>query len=255
MRPAPTRRHVPAWRWVAPLFLAVVAALGLWVAYGSDWWVVRAVEVEVVAPETTKPWAERIAQPREVQQVSGLRVGDRVATLDRAEAGEKVAALPGVQEVGVGRGLSGTVPVSVTLDEVVAVCEVKGALWLLAPDGSVVLERPVAQGLVEAEGLPVVELAPGVPDSQAGEALSQALPTLALLSDDVRGTVRTYLASESGLSTEIPDSHVVQWGRVTDREDLAEREASVRAILERQPPAPGSVIDASQRGSIVVHGG
>lgn len=239
------------------LLAALLVAGAAWVAYGSTWWVVRSVDVRVESPEATAPWSEQVADPAQVQRASGIRLGDRVATLPREEARQQLEDLPGVARAEVGRGLTGSVVLELHLEEAVAVQAAGGERKVLAANGEVIttLEGADAAGDGDGEGLPELQLAEGVPGGQADRAVARAVGTLALLSDETRREVREYRASESGLTTLLPDSRVVQWGHVTDAQDLDERERSVRAILSEQPPAPGATIDATRSGSVVVHEG
>lgn len=260
VRPEPGARR-PGARWGAGALIVVLLALGAaWVAFGSQWWVVRSVDVRVEAPPSTAPWSEQVADPAQVQRVSGIRVGDRVATLPRSEARERLEEVPGVAVADVGRGLTGTVVLELRLEEAVATRARGDEQEVLAASGEVITTVPdgAAPGGDEAgdtPALPELQLADGVPEGQADRAVSRAVGTLAVMSDEMRQEVREYRASESGLATLLPDSRVVHWGHVTDEADLRERERSVRAILTEQPPAPGATLDATQRGAVVVHEG
>ncbi|WP_083323518.1 MULTISPECIES: cell division protein FtsQ/DivIB [Kytococcus] len=251
VRPEPgARQRSPLW-WVVPLVLAVLLALGAWVAYGSGWWVVREVRVQVDAPQSTAPWAEEVASAQEVQRASGLRSGDRVVDLPRERAQRSVEELPGVDSAEVGRGLTGTVRITVHLEEAVARTSSGGDQVVLDADGREIA-RLSGDGGEDAAALPEVVPAPGVPAGERAEALARSLPTLHLLSGETRDQVREYRVAPEGLSTVLHDSYLVRWGHVTDAADLATREKAVRALLAEQPPAPGATLDATAAGSVVV---
>lgn len=254
VRPAPGQATRSAWWWVVPLVLVLLLVAGVWAARFSDLWVVRSVQVRTEAPASTQALKDRLAPPAEVQRASGLRVGDRVATLPRAEVAERVEALPGVEAAEVSRGWAGTVVVDVTLQEAVATHVVDGRRRVLAADGSTLIDLRVDQQVGPEGGDPVPELtvARGVPAGERDAALTAALPTVANLSPQMRERVREYRISEAGLATVVEDSHLVLWGTVPDEADLREREASVSTLLSEQPPTPGATVDASQQGSLVV---
>ncbi|WP_462417331.1 cell division protein FtsQ/DivIB [Kytococcus sp. Marseille-QA3725] len=252
VRPEPgTRQRSPLW-WVAPLLAVLLGLAGAWVAYGSGWWVVRSVDVQVESPGATEPWADEVADPAAVQRASGIRVGDRVATLRPEEAREGVEALPGVASAEVGRGLTGSVDLRVELEEAVARYDTGSGQEVLGASGEPITSLPADASGKGVDRLPEIELAGGLKGGKADRALARAVPTLALLSDGVQEEVRTYRATSAGLETELPDSRVVRWGHVTEAGDMRERESAVEAILAEQPPSAGATLDARQKGAVVV---
>lgn len=240
-------RGARRWWWVLPLLLAVLVAGGLWLAHRTDLWTVRAVEVEVEAPEGAAGWREQLASPKKVREQAGIGLGDRVVELDPGAAKRRLEELPGVRSAEVGRGWSRTVEVRVVLSEPVAQVEHDGAWRVLDVSGRRIIDLDE-----RAAGTPVIEPAPGLPEREYRSALRRALPALRALSGETREQVREFRVSESGLITLLPDSHVVIWGDGVDADAVREQEKSVRAVLEEQPPGPGATLDASQPGQVVV---
>lgn len=155
-----------------------------------------------------------------VLDVAGITVGDRLAGLDLQAAGERVAALPWVQEVRLRRGVDGVVTVDVRERTPVAAL-VAGAVTLLVDPAGRVLgpatSAPDVGGLVVLEG---VEAPPpgAYVDAGAADALA--------LAEAVASTVPGAVAS---VRTEGLTATLVQGGEVRFG-DATQLDAKVRSL-------------------------
>jgi cell division protein FtsQ len=151
--------------------------------------------------------------------------------VDVAAVHRRVAALPPVRQVEVGRDLPGTVVIRVTERTPVAVVEQPGGQWLI--DASGVVYAPAAE---RPAGLTLLKIpAPGAGDPTTRAALTvlRALPAgllqvLAALTADAPARVRL----------ELTDGRTIVWG------DSSENEAKVRVALVLLA-RPGKTIDVS----------
>ncbi|QJY49531.1 cell division protein FtsQ/DivIB [Pseudonocardia broussonetiae] len=174
-----------------------------------------------------------VAVPQdEVLAAAAVVVGQPLAGVDTAGIAERVAQLPGIGSVEVGRSWPHTVTVAITERTAVAVAR--------TPQGP----RPVdAAGVVYpapvAPGLPQLTFGAVGPDDPSTRA---ALDVLAALPEDVRAQVLTVDVSVGGgvpqVTLGLTDDRQVRWGPVEE----SARKAGVLVPLLTQP---GRVYDVA----------
>jgi cell division protein FtsQ len=167
----------------------------------------------------------------EVRAAAGVPRGTPLARVDVGAVHRRVAALPPVREVRVGRDLPGTVVIRISERTPVAVVERPGGLWMI--DASGVVYTPVA---AHPPGLVLLK----IPSPAAGDATTRAaltvlralppalLEPLAALAADAPARVRL----------ELTDGRTIVWG------DSSENEAKARVALVLLT-RPGRTIDVS----------
>lgn len=168
----------------------------------------------------------------EVLAAAAVVPGQPLAGVDTAGIAERVAQLPGIRSVEVGRSWPHTVTVAITERTAVAVAR--------TPQGA----RPVdATGVVYpapvAPGLPQLTFGAVGPDDPSTRA---ALDVLAALPEDVRAQVLTVDVSVSGgvpqVTLGLSDDRQVRWGP-------AEESARKAGVLVPLLTQPGRVYDVA----------
>jgi cell division protein FtsQ len=154
-----------------------------------------------------------------VLEQTGISVGDRLAGLDLHAAGERVTALPWVQEVQLTRGVDGVVTVDVQERTPVAAVASGGEALLVDAAGRVLgpaSSAPDVGGLVVLEG--VAAPAPGAYLDGAADALA--------LAEAVAGTVPGAVATvrADGLTATLVQGGEVRFG------DATQLDAKVRSL-------------------------
>jgi cell division protein FtsQ len=215
------------------LVLAVVA--GFAVALRSPLLDVDAVSVQ---------GAEHTPTDHVLEQ-AGIATGDQLMDVDLRAAGERVAALPWVDEVRLHRGLDGTVDVAITERTPVALVGRGPSAVLVDAEGQAVAiasdEPELAASLVRFGG-PEAAVAPGerLPDGTA-EALAlasrlAATPGLGMelvLGDEVTGMLESGIEVRFGEATQV-DAKVRSLRTVLDQVDL-----TCAAVIDvRSPGSP-----------------
>lgn len=151
---------------------------------------------------------------------AGISVGDRLAGLDLHTAGERVAALPWVQEAQLTRGVDGIVTVDVMeRTPVAAVASGEGSL-LVDAEGRVLgpaSSAPDIGGLVVLEGVE----APG-PGAYLGAGAADALALAEAVTGTVPGAVAAVRAD--GLTATLVQGGEVRFG------DATQLDAKVRSL-------------------------
>ena len=214
------RRRVAA---VAVLVLLGLLGLGVrQVVWGSGLFAVEGVRVTglSVVPEV------------DVLAAAALTPGGPLAAVDTAGIASRVAAVPGVAAVEVGRSWPGTVTVAVTERVPVAVTD--------TPEGPLPVDaRGVVYRAAVPPGLPRLLFRTAGPDDPATAA---ALAVLAVLPDAVRGQVLTADVTGGGsvpqVALGLTDDRQVRFGTV----ERAAEKASVLVVLLTQE---GRVYDVS----------
>jgi cell division protein FtsQ len=221
--------------------LAVVAA-GFAVALRSPLLDVDAVEVQ---------GAERTGAATVMEQ-AGLATGDQLMDVDLRAAGERVAALPWVDEVQLHRGLDGTVSVAVTERIPVALVGTGDGAVLVDAEGRALArgsQLPDVAAEVVRFDLPGVAVAPGdrlpaeTSDALALAARLAATPGLGmelLLDDEVVGRLESGIEVRFGAATRV-DAKVRSLRTVLDQVDL-----TCAAVIDVR--APGSPVLTREEG-------
>jgi cell division protein FtsQ len=222
--------------------LLVAVAVGFAVALRSPLLDVDAVEVR---------GAEHIPRAVVVEQ-AGIRRGDQLIDVDLHAAGERVAALPWVDEVHLHRGVDGTVAVTITERTPVAVVGDGGAAVLVDAEGRAVAlasdDPEVAATVVHVSGLESA-VAPGdfLPAS-AHDALAlasrlAATPGLGMqlaVGDDIVGRLESGIEVRFGSAAQI-DAKVRSLRTVLEQVDL-----TCAAMIDVR--APGTPVLTREEG-------
>lgn len=211
---------------VAAPWLMAAAVVVLVGTAGLVVWFTPALSVDAV-----RVVGAELLSADEVRAAAGIRRGTPLARVDVDAVDRRVAALPPVREVRVGRDLPGTIVIRIAERTAAAVVEQSGGLWLI--DAAGVVYAPVA---ARPSGLVLLKLpgpAPGDATTRAALTVLRALPPalleqLAALAADAPARVRL----------ELTDGRVIVWG------DSSENEAKVRVALVLLT-RPGRTIDVS----------
>ena len=211
---------------VAVPWLVAAAAVVLVGAAGVVVWFTPALSVD-----TVRVVGADLVTPDEVRAAAGIGRGTPLARVDVDAVRRRVAALPPVWRVRVGRDLPGTVEIRVTERTPAAVVERPDGLWMI--DAAGVVYAPAAPRPPGLVLLRIPAPAAGDPTTRAALTVLRALPPallepLAALAADAPARVRLELA----------DGRTIIWG------DASENEAKVRVavvLLTR----PGKTIDVS----------
>jgi len=211
---------------VAVPWLVAAAVVVLIGAAGVVVWFTPALSVD-----TVRVVGADLVTPDEDRAAAGIRRGTPLARVDVGAVHRRVAALPPVRRVRVGRDLPGTVEIRVTERTPAAVIERPGGLWMI--DAAGVVYAPTA---TRPAGLALLRIpSPGTGDATTRAALTvlRALPPallqpLAVLAADAPARVRL----------ELSDGRTIIWG------DSSENEAKARVALVLLA-RPGKTIDVS----------
>jgi cell division protein FtsQ len=211
---------------VAVPWLVAAAAVVLIGAAGVVVWFTPALSVD-----TVRVVGADLVTPDEVRAAAGIRRGTPLARVDVDAVHRRVAALPPVRRVRVGRDLPGTVEIRVTERTPAAVVERPGGLWMI--DASGVVYAPTA---ARPAGLALLK----IPSPGAGDATTRAaLTVLRALPPALLQPLTALVAdAPARVRLELSDGRTIIWG------DSSENEAKVRVALVLLA-RPGKTIDVS----------
>lgn len=220
---------------VAAPWLVAAAVVVLIGAVAAVVWFTPALSVDSV-----RVVGAALVTPDEVRAAAGIRPGTPLARVDVTAVDRRVAALPPVRRVRVGRDLPGTVVIRITERTAAAVVERPDGLWLI--DASGVVYAPSGSATRPA-GLALLKIpapAAGDPTTRAALTVLRALPPqllapLAALAADAPARVRL----------ELTDGRTIVWG------DSSENEEKVRVALVLLT-RPGKTIDVSAPGLVTI---
>jgi cell division protein FtsQ len=217
------RRRIDAARpWAIGAGVLVVAAILLWVVYGTAVFGVRQVSVVGTGFLT----------PAQVQQAAAVPMRKPLARVDLDEVRSRVQALAPVDRAVVSRGWPGTIKIEVIERTPVAAVPRGTGQWVLI-DGQGVAYRTVTQ---MPAGLPVAQLAapgPGDPNTRS------ALTVLGALTEDLRDQlVGITVRAPAQISLQLRNDRTVVWGDDTD----SPKKAQVATVLLKRK---GDTIDVS----------
>ena len=173
----------------------------------------------------------------QVRAAAAVPDGRPLARVDTGVVADHVRALPGVERVAVARSWPGTLRITITERQGVAVVKRAGAYWLVAPDG-VVFQRVPAR-----PKLPLLDLAdvgPDSPPARAALAAVTALPPRLLA-----GVATVRAATPEQVTLTLTDGRTVFWG---GGEDSAAKASVLGALLTR----PGRHYDVSTPSVVTV---
>ncbi|GIJ58408.1 cell division protein FtsQ/DivIB [Virgisporangium aurantiacum] len=230
---ARARRH--RLRRAAPLLTAAVVVGLVGIGAAVVWF------TPVVAVEEVRVTGASLVSVDAVRAAAAVPVGRSLARVDVGAVHRRVAALPPVGHVSVGRELPGTVTIRVTERTPAAVVERSGSdpgLWLIDASGVV-----YAKAESRPAGLALVRIpAPSRDDPTTRAALTvlRALPPellrpMAVLAADAPARIRL----------ELTDGRTVIWGDATEN---AEKVRVVLVLLTK----PGRTIDVSAPSLVTV---
>ena len=211
---------------VAAPWLVAAAVLVLVGAGGLVVWFTPALSVDAV-----RVVGAELVSADEVVAAAGIRRGTPLARVDVDAVDRRVAALPPVREVRVGRDLPGTVVIRIAERNPAAVVEQPGGPWLI--DATGVVYAPVAE---RPPGLVLLK----IPAPAAGDATTRAaLTVLRALPPALREPLAALAAdAPARVRLELTDGRTIVWG------DSSENEAKVRVALVLLT-RPGKTIDVS----------
>jgi cell division protein FtsQ len=217
------RRRIDAARpWAIGAGVLVVAAILLWIVYGTAVLGVRQVSVVGTGFLT----------PAQVQQAAAVPMRRPLARVDLDEVRSRVQALAPVDRAVVSRGWPGTIKIEVIERTPVAAVPRGTGQWVLI-DGQGVAYRTVTQ---MPAGLPVAQLAaPGPGDLNTRSALT----VLGALTEDLRDQlVGITVRAPAQISLQLRNDRTVVWGDDTD----SPKKAQVATVLLKRK---GDTIDVS----------
>jgi cell division protein FtsQ len=217
------RRRIDAARpWAIGAGVLVVAAILLWIVYGTAVLGVRQVSVVGTGFLT----------PAQVQQAAAVPMRKPLARVDLDEVRSRVQALAPVDRAVVSRGWPGTIKIEVIERTPVAAVPHGAGQWVLI-DGQGVAYRTVTQ---MPAGLPVAQLAaPGPGDLNTRSALT----VLGALTEDLRDQlVGITVRAPAQISLQLRNDRTVVWGDDTD----SPKKAQVATVLLKRK---GDTIDVS----------
>jgi cell division protein FtsQ len=167
----------------------------------------------------------------DVRAAAGVRPGTPLARVDVGAVHRRVAALPPVREVRIGRDLPGTVVIRISERTPAAVVERPGGPWLI--DAAGVVYAPTAS---RPPGLVLLK----IPSPAAGDATTRAaLTVLRSLPPGLREPLAALAAdAPARVRLELTDGRTIVWG------DSSENEAKARVALVLLT-RPGRTIDVS----------
>lgn len=212
------------------LIAAVVAVLVIVAAV----WVVGFTGV--LGVRTVAVSGTRALVADQVRQAAAVRVGEPLARVDTAAVHDRVAGLAGVARVAVSRAWPGTLRITVTERQGMAIVGRDGGIWLVDRDGYV-FQRLAAR----PRTLPRLDVAAAGPDDPATAA---ALGALGALPPEVARQVLAVAApTPESVTLTLTGRRVVVWGGTAE---AAEKARVLTALLRR----PGTRFDVSTPGVV-----
>jgi cell division protein FtsQ len=209
----PTRRRALMRRWTVLLVFLGILSLVYVVLFTP---VLGAHDVEVQGTQGLTP--------DEVRKVAAVEMGKPLLRLDTDEIAARVATLPRVAHVEVGRSLPGTVEITVSERNPVAYAQLPDGAHMvdgIGMDYAVVPQAP--------PGLPSIEVARIAPEDPSTRAVVEVLGKIP---PQLRERVVTLAAKSPGdVQLKLTDGRLVKWGNAAD----SERKALVLAALLTRP--------------------
>ncbi|MBW0102612.1 cell division protein FtsQ/DivIB [Pseudonocardia sp. KRD291] len=222
------RRRLVGGLVVAAVLLAALAA-GAWWALGRFGPAVSEVRVD----------GNRAVTAADVRAAAGVDPGTSLASVDTGGVRARVAGIPGVASVEVGRSWPDALTVTVTERAPVAVADAPGGRRLVDATGLAYRAAPP-----QAPRLPLLALPRVAPDDPATAA---AVELLAALPGPVRDQVDTVVLGAGGTTLELnlTEDRRVLWGRWARTADTTADTAAKTAIIGPLLSREGSVYDVS----------
>lgn len=216
-------------RLVALLVAAAVLLAGL---AAAGWWALGRFGPGVDEVQVT---GNRTLSTDDVRRAAGIAGGTPLAAVDTGAVQERVAGIPGVATVDVGRGWPHTVTVTVTERIPVAVADAPGGRRMVDATGLAYRTLPP-----NPPRLPLLQLPRVAPDDPLAVA---AVVLLSDLPGPIRDQVEAVAPGAGGSTLELvlTDGRKVLWGRWSDGGDAAHKAAVLGPLLSRE----GSVYDVS----------
>ena len=198
-----TRRHEGRRR-----LRVLLGVLGVGVLGGASWGATRSplLDVDRVVVEGATRSGDRL-----VRSTSGIDPGQALLHVDPGAAARRIATLPWVLRVEVGKDWPGTVRVRVTERVPVAMTRADGGGWaLLDRSGRVLAVVPEAPfGLAVVDGIP----AAGAPGTRLGAPAAEALAVVTALPPALAPRVAAVAVGEADLSLRLAPQGEVRLGR------------------------------------------
>lgn len=207
--------------------LVVVVAIVSGLVFFAPWFAVKNIDVRGV---------ER-ASVEEIQQATGVREGEQLATVDSPGAARDVAALPWVKKATVSKKWPSTLSVEVTEQQAVA--------YVNATDGPTLINAEGKPFVIDQPPLGTVEIAGASVDDPA--VFTACLQVVGELPEGVRKDVaRVKAPSQYEITLELLDGRTVYWGSAEQAHNKA---IATELVLTR----PGEHFDVSNpdRKSVV----
>lgn len=222
-------------RAIALLATVVVVLLGV---SAAGWWALARWGPAVASVEVT---GTRQIPVRDVEDAAGIDPGTPLAAVDTGAVTARVAAIPGVSAVEVGRSWPDTLSVTVTERVPVALLDTPEGPQLVDAGGFV---YRIPQPDMRLPRLQLPRVAPDDPATRAAVAVLQALP------QPVREQVQALALGPGGSTFELvlTEERRVLWGPWADTGATAERAAVLEPLLTRE----GAVYDVSSPALVTV---
>ncbi|MBC3191333.1 FtsQ-type POTRA domain-containing protein [Pseudonocardia sp. C8] len=222
-------------RAVALLATVVVVLLGV---SAAGWWALGRFGPGVASVEVT---GARQIPVSDVEDAAAVEPGTPLAAVDTDGVTARVAAIPGVAAVEVGRSWPDTLTVAVTERTPVALADTPTGPQLVDPAGVAYRAAPPD---ARVPRLQLPRVAPDDPATLAAVAVLQALPP------GVRDQVQTLSLGAGGTTFELglTDDRRVLWGPWADTAATPQRAAVLGPLLSRE----GAVYDVSSPALVTV---